>query len=175
LALCPTRPGQRTFTSKLSNMLGTPGPVDAQNAPTRSLEKRTERVFPQLPHAFSFFFPTVQGALLHRCRTQHARQGWIDKPAQHAAGPETMTMRHGEGCVGLITRDVNGAGARSAGNPHAACDAAETGNGITAVLYGHEGGNPGDGQGAAYGLPRQFPTLPGDARSLREYGCLLET
>src|SRR5262249_19621435 len=32
LALCPTRPGQRTFTSKLSNMLGTPTPVDAQNA-----------------------------------------------------------------------------------------------------------------------------------------------
>jgi hypothetical protein len=26
-------------------------------------------------------------------------------------------------------------------------------------LYGHEGGNPGYGQGAAYGLPRQFPTL----------------
>src|SRR5262249_32410822 len=72
-----------------------------------------------------------------------------------------MTMCHGEGCVGLITRDVNGAGARSAGNPHAACDAAETGNGITAALYGHGGGNPGDGQDAAYGLPRQFPTLPG--------------
>jgi len=34
LALYPTRPGQRTFTSKLSNMLGTPVPVDAQNAPT---------------------------------------------------------------------------------------------------------------------------------------------
>src|SRR5712691_10971533 len=29
---------------------------------------------------------------------------------------------------GLITRDVNGAGARSAVNPHAACDAAGTGN-----------------------------------------------
>src|SRR5216683_2827374 len=34
LALCLTGPGQRTFTSKLSNMLGTPAPVDAQNAPT---------------------------------------------------------------------------------------------------------------------------------------------
>ena len=32
------------------------GPVDAQNAPTRSLEKRTERAFPQLPHAPSFSF-----------------------------------------------------------------------------------------------------------------------
>jgi hypothetical protein len=29
------------------------------------------------------------------------------------------------------------------------------------LLHGHAGGNPGDGQGAAYGLPRQFPTLPG--------------
>jgi len=34
LALCLTRPGQRTFTSKLSNMLGTPVAVDAKNAPT---------------------------------------------------------------------------------------------------------------------------------------------
>ena len=33
LALCLTRPGQRTFTSKLSNMLGTPGPMEhAKNA-----------------------------------------------------------------------------------------------------------------------------------------------
>src|SRR5258708_5655100 len=30
------------------------------------------------------------------CRSQHGRQGWIDKPAQHAAGPETTTVRHGE-------------------------------------------------------------------------------
>ena len=28
------------------------------------------------------------------------------------------------------------------------------------LLHGHEGGNPGHSQGAAYGLPRQFPTLP---------------
>ena len=28
------------------------------------------------------------------------------------------------------------------------------------LLPGHEGGNPGYRQGAAYGLPRQFPTLP---------------
>src|SRR5713226_3913158 len=34
LALCLTGPGQRTCTSQLSNMLGTPGAVDAQNAPT---------------------------------------------------------------------------------------------------------------------------------------------
>src|SRR6202035_928439 len=32
LALCLTGPGQRTFTSKLSNMLGTPGAVDAKSA-----------------------------------------------------------------------------------------------------------------------------------------------
>ena len=28
------------------------------------------------------------------------------------------------------------------------------------LLHGHEVGNPGDGQEAAYGLPRQSPTLP---------------
>src|SRR5262245_18729254 len=49
LALCPTRPGQRTFTSKLSNMLGTPGLVEAENASTRSLEN-TKR-FPQAAQA----------------------------------------------------------------------------------------------------------------------------
>ena len=38
LALCLTGPGQRTFTSKLSNMLGTPGAVDAKNAPTAPWE-----------------------------------------------------------------------------------------------------------------------------------------
>jgi hypothetical protein len=32
--------------------------------------------------------------------------------------------------------------------------------GLRLLLPGHEGGNPGHSQGAAYGLPRQFPTLP---------------
>ena len=32
--------------------------------------------------------------------------------------------------------------------------------GLRRLLNGHAGGNPGHGQGAAYGLPRQFPTLP---------------
>ena len=32
--------------------------------------------------------------------------------------------------------------------------------GLRRLLHGHAGGNPGHGQGAAYGLPRQFPTLP---------------
>src|ERR1700676_1600007 len=32
--------------------------------------------------------------------------------------------------------------------------------GLRHLLPGHEGGNPGNRQGAAYGLPRQFPTLP---------------
>jgi hypothetical protein len=36
--------------------------------------------------------------------------------------------------------------------------------GLRWLLHGHEGGNPGYSQGAAYGLPRQFPTLPGSAR-----------
>ena len=33
--------------------------------------------------------------------------------------------------------------------------------GLRTLLIGHEGGNLGHSQGAAYGLPRQFPTLPG--------------
>ena len=41
LALCLTRPGQRTFTSKLSNMLGTPAAVDAQNASTAAWKSRS--------------------------------------------------------------------------------------------------------------------------------------
>ena len=32
--------------------------------------------------------------------------------------------------------------------------------GLRQLLPGHEGGNLGHSQGAAYGLPRQFPTLP---------------
>jgi hypothetical protein len=39
--------------------------------------------------------------------------------------------------------------------------------GLRPLLHGHAGGNPGHSQGAAYELPRQFPTLPGPAiRSL---------
>ena len=37
--------------------------------------------------------------------------------------------------------------------------------GLRQLLHGHEGENPGDGQGAAYGLPRQSPTLPGSCIS----------
>ena len=74
--------------------------------------------------------------------TTEGRGGLINPPTQYAAGPETTTVRYGEGCnsmgrrkrllsSGPITRDVNGAGARSAVNPHAACDAAGAGNGAT--------------------------------------------
>lgn len=38
-------------------------PVDANNAPTRSLENRTERSFPQRPHASSSSQPSVTGLL----------------------------------------------------------------------------------------------------------------
>ena len=33
--------------------------------------------------------------------------------------------------------------------------------GLRRLLTGHEEGNLGHSQGVAYGLPRQFPTLPG--------------
>ena len=40
--------------------------------------------------------------------------------------------------------------------------------GLRQLLPGHEGGNLGYSQGAAYGLPRQFPTLPRTPRTLRD-------
>jgi hypothetical protein len=45
-------------------------PVDAKNAPTRSLENRTERGFPQRPHASSFPQSPVTGLLARRCPAQ---------------------------------------------------------------------------------------------------------
>ena len=39
--------------------------------------------------------------------------------------------------------------------------------GLRCLLHGHAGGNPGHGQGAAYGLPRQFPTLPSGLEVIR--------
>jgi hypothetical protein len=45
--------------------------------------------------------------------------------------------------------------------------------GLRPLPNGHAGGNPGHSQGAAYELPRQFPTLPGSpnlAKSRRKDG-----
>ena len=43
--------------------------------------------------------------------------------------------------------------------------------GLRTLLTGHEGGNLGHSQGVAYGLPRQFPTLPPwDAMSIVKDG-----
>ena len=39
-------------------------PVDAENAPTRDLENRTERGFPQRPHPSSFFILNVSIPIL---------------------------------------------------------------------------------------------------------------
>jgi hypothetical protein len=36
--------------------------------------------------------------------------------------------------------------------------------GLRRLLHGHAGGNSGHSQGVAYGLPRQFPTLPTGGR-----------
>ncbi len=35
--------------------------------------------------------------------------------------------------------------------------------GLRTTLHGHEGGNPGYGQGESYRSPRQSSTLPGEA------------
>ena len=44
--------------------------------------------------------------------------------------------------IGLITLDVKCAGARSAGNPHATCDVAGAGNGVTAIPKRARRGKP---------------------------------
>ena len=46
-------------------------------------------------------------------------------------------IRQGEGHPGHITLDAKCAGARSAGNPHAACEEAGAGNGLTVWLVRH--------------------------------------
>src|SRR5439155_5692618 len=50
LTLCPTRPGQRTFTSQLSNMLGTPATVEiTERFPPRLVNLAQNARFPHLP------------------------------------------------------------------------------------------------------------------------------
>jgi hypothetical protein len=42
--------------------------------------------------------------------------------------------------------------------------------GLRQLLCGHEGGNLGYSQEAAYGSPRQFPTLPARSRGASPWG-----
>ena len=66
--------------------------------------------------------------------------------------------------IGLITLDEKCAGARSAGNPHAACEAEGTGNGAMASRT--EARRPKGTARATGSLspPRQSSTLPGSPR-----------
>ena len=48
-----------------------------------------------------------------------------------------VTVESGTGWIGLITLEAKCAGARSAGNPHAACDEAGAGNELTDWLVRH--------------------------------------
>ena len=50
---------------------------------------------------------------------------------------DEVTAESGASLIGLITLDEKCAGARSAGNPHAACDVAGAGNGLTEWLVRH--------------------------------------
>jgi hypothetical protein len=52
------------------------------------------------------------------------------------------TAESNSGTIGLITLDEKCAGARSAGNPHAACEVAGIGNGITDVPTRAQRGKP---------------------------------
>ena len=62
--------------------------------------------------------------------------------------------------IGHINLAAKCAGARSAGNPHAACEVAGAGNGPTVWLVRHSRGNGEQRIGHAYGVPRQPSTLP---------------
>jgi hypothetical protein len=63
--------------------------------------------------------------------------------------------------IGPITLDVKCAGARSAGNPHAACDVEGAGNGATDTANWARRGKPWIQTSVCPdGLPRQLSTLP---------------
>ena len=49
----------------------------------------------------------------------------------------TVALGSRSSWIGLITLDVNCAGARSAGNPHATCDVAGAGNSLTVRILRH--------------------------------------
>ena len=62
--------------------------------------------------------------------------------------------------TGLITLEAKCAGARSAGNPHAACEVAGAGNGATELAKRARRGKPRiQPSKSPDGPPRQFPTL----------------
>jgi hypothetical protein len=68
--------------------------------------------------------------------------------------------------IGPITFDAKCAGARSAGNPHAACDVAGAGNGVTDLSIWARRGKPWiQTSECPAGLPRQLSTLPFKPRS----------
>src|SRR5262249_782074 len=62
----------------------------------RSLEKRTERAFPQLPHALSSFSKGTRSLAASNVFNK-GRQGCNEQNTHHAAGPATKTLRQGEG------------------------------------------------------------------------------
>ena len=64
--------------------------------------------------------------------------------------------------IGRINLAAKCAGARSAGNPHAACEVAGAGNGATELAKRARRGKPRTRPSERPdGPPRQFPTLPG--------------
>ncbi len=68
--------------------------------------------------------------------------------------------------IGLISVDAKCAGARSEGNPHAACEVAGTGNGATDTAKRARRGKPRiQPSQCPDGPPRQFSTLPKPALS----------
>ncbi len=75
----------------------------------------------------------------------------------------TAVFESGSDRIGLINLVAKCAGARSAGNPHAACDVAGAGNGATDTAKRARRGKPWIRPSRRPdGPPRQFSTLPGN-------------
>jgi len=76
--------------------------------------------------------------------------------------------------IGPITLDAKCAGARSAGNPHAACDVEGAGNGATDTANWARRGKPWIQTSVCPdGLPRQLSTLPHFCTRSRKNGAFV--
>src|SRR6185369_602090 len=85
--------------------------------------------------------PSGQGVPASRFRLEAVEQGMAVRNARALLGVPNFLWAVGlgsrSGLIGLITLDVNCAGARSAGNPLATCDVAGAGNQLTVRIVRH--------------------------------------
>src|SRR5215472_6011206 len=85
--------------------------------------------------------PSGQGVPASRFRLEAVEQGMAVRDARALRGVPrflwAVDLGSRSGLIGLITLDVNCAGARSAGNPLATCDVAGAGNPLTVRIVRH--------------------------------------